>query len=81
MFYNTKEMTEKTVWQMLNDRADYAIRSRNRNLVYETYGAAKMAWDLQAISEVEFYLLNDKLVRDTLNNGRLMNEWTKAGCI
>lgn len=56
-------------------RARYAIASKSRDLVYETYGAAKMAWSLEAISREDFYRLNDLLVVKTLNNGRLMDEW------
>lgn len=67
----------RSMMEQLRRSAEYAINSKSRNLVYETYGAAKMAWACEAISKEEFYELNELLVVQTLNNGRLMNEWHK----
>lgn len=56
------------IFKQLDKEANYALNSHSRDLVYETYGKAKMAFNLKAISKQEFYSLNDKLVRDGLNN-------------
>ena len=52
----------------LEREAKYALNSHSRNLVYQTYGAAKMAWELGAITKPQFYLLNDLLVVHGLND-------------
>lgn len=70
-------MTRDEIMQDLRKQARYAIGSRSRELVYRAYGAACMARQLEAISKIDFWELNDLLIRDTLNNGRLMNEWEK----
>lgn len=49
---------------------EYAMNSRNLLLMYEAYGAAKMARELGAISKDEFFELNEKLVRNGINNPR-----------
>lgn len=50
--------------------AEYAMNSRNLLLMYEAYGAAKMARELGAISKDELFELNKKLVRNGINNPR-----------
>ncbi len=62
-----KEALGKTIFDELSEKARYALKSRSRDLVYETYGAAKMAYNLDAITKGEFYTLNDMLVRNGLN--------------
>lgn len=56
------------IFARLEQNAKYALTSHSRNLVYETYGAAKMAWELGAITKPQFYLLNDMLVVHGLND-------------
>ena len=56
------------IFARLEREAKYALNSHSRNLVYETYGAAKMAWELGAITKPQFYLLNDLLVVHGLND-------------
>lgn len=56
------------IYEELIRRANYALRGQSRNLVYETYGAAKMAHTLKAITKDEFYTLNDMLVKKGLND-------------
>ena len=53
------------LFEKLLRSAEYAIRSRSKELVYQTYGAAEMAYDLSGITKDEFYQLNDLLVRKT----------------
>lgn len=67
------EQTGKTVYEALEKRADYAIRSMSRSLVYQTYGECLMADELGAITHEEFMALNHKLVYETMNNGRVWN--------
>ena len=60
----------KTVYESLVKNADYALANLSRDLVYEVYGMAQMAYKLGGITKNEFYALNDKLIRDGLNNYR-----------
>lgn len=50
--------------------AKYALKSHSRDLVYQTYGAAKMAYKLGAITKDQFRWINDTLVVNGLNNPR-----------
>ena len=45
------------VFYQLEKRAQYALNSHSRDLVYETYGAAKMARQLQAITALQEMLV------------------------
>lgn len=58
----------KNVYDGLIKDARYALNSINRDLVYQTYGAASMAYELGAITKEQFYDLNDMLIRDGLND-------------
>jgi hypothetical protein len=58
---------KKTEYEQLLESAKRAIRSRDRSLFYQEYGAAKEAVHLGAITWDEFMTLNDILVRDGLN--------------
>lgn len=57
-----------SVFDYLLKKAYYALNSHSKNLVYETYGATKMAYKLNAISKDQFYALNEKLIVNGLNN-------------
>lgn len=67
----------ETMAEYLLRNATYAINSKSKHLVYQVYGEASMAYRLKALTWEEFSKLNTLLIRDTLNNGRLMNEWEK----
>lgn len=56
------------VFYQLEKRAQYALNSHSRDLVYERYGAAKMARQLQAITALQFDRLNEMLVVNGLND-------------
>ena len=56
------------IFARLEREAKYALNSHSRNLVYQTFGAAKMAFELGAITKPQFYLLNDMLVVRGLND-------------
>ena len=57
------------LYKRLAKEAVYAIRSNNDCLVYQTYGKATMAFELDAISKEQFYSLNDALVCNWMNAG------------
>lgn len=61
-------MDQNTLFARLEREAKYALNSHSRNLVYQTFGAAKMAFALEAITKPQFYLLNDMLVVHGLND-------------
>lgn len=61
-------MDQNTLFARLEREAKYALNSHSRNLVYQTFGAAKMAFELDAITKPQFYLLNDMLVVRGLND-------------
>lgn len=61
-------MDQNTLFARLEREAKYALNSHGRNLVYQTFGAAKMAFALEAITKPQFYLLNDMLVVHGLND-------------
>ena len=56
-----------TIFYQLEKDAQYALNSHSRDLVYQTYGAAKMAWQLGAITKLQFSRLNKMLVVKGLN--------------
>lgn len=58
------------VYEDLLKESEYAIRSRSRDLVFESYGKAKMAVRLKAITMQQFKELNRILIRDGVNNHR-----------
>lgn len=60
----------KTVYQRLTDEADFALQNKSLTLAHEAYGAAKMAFNLDAITKEQFFELNTKLVRNGINNAK-----------
>lgn len=56
------------MYKKLLKEAKYAKASRSLLLMYEAYGATKMAEALGAISRDQFWTLNDMLVKDGINN-------------
>ena len=61
-------MEEKTIMDQLIREANFALASESRDLVYQAYGSAKMAYQLGAITWDEFLQLNTALVVNGLNN-------------
>lgn len=61
-------MEVDVMFEKLLKEAKYAKASRSLLLMYETYGATKMAAKLGAITNEQFWELNDMLVRDGMNN-------------
>lgn len=58
----------KTPFQNLEREARYALNSQKRDLVFECYGAAKMARSHDLISKAEFDSLNEILIRKGVND-------------
>lgn len=63
----------ETVFETLNLRADYAINSKSRSLVHDVYRQSKRALVLGAITWNEYLFMSTRLVRDTMNNGKVWN--------
>lgn len=61
-------MSHLECMEQLNRRTDYAKKSRSRDLMYETYGMAKMAYELGVIDYKDFLDFNRRLVREGINN-------------
>lgn len=57
-----------SIFEQLKTEARYALVSFNSDHIYEVYGKAKMAHQLQALSWDQFMTLNDALIRNGLNN-------------
>jgi len=57
----------KEIWEDLMQQAKYARASRSLTLMHETYGAAKMARKMCAISQEQFAKLNELLVKNGIN--------------
>nr|DAP05535.1 MAG TPA: hypothetical protein [Caudoviricetes sp.] len=71
----------KEIWEDLQKQANYAVASKNKELMYEAYGAAKMARKMCAISAEQMRELNTKLVRNGINNPKTWNaEREKSSC-
>jgi hypothetical protein len=60
----------KTTYDDLIIIANYAICSKSRDLVLETYGMVKMARTLCAITKEQFLELSEKLITKGINNPR-----------
>ena len=59
---------KEDIFDYLMGRAKYAIKSKSLALTHETYGQAKMARKLLAITKEQFLELNKILVRNGINN-------------
>lgn len=68
----SEEEKNKMSEELMRD-ARYAQNSNSLDLVYETYGKAKMARRFHAITMIQFSQLNDVLVRGCINNA----EWRR----
>lgn len=61
-------MSHLECMEQLRRRTDYAKKSRSRNLMYETYGMVKMAYELTVIDYKELLDFNRRLVREGIND-------------
>lgn len=55
-------MNENTILEQLKQEALYAQRSFSTELLYQTYGKAQMARQLEALSQSEFMEINHMTV-------------------
>ena len=55
-------MQKETIMKQLEKQARYAQRSLSRDLLYQTYGQACMARQLEAITREEFAQINHMTV-------------------
>lgn len=62
---------KKGLYDRLMEEIEYAKRSKSRVLLYEAYGAVKMARELNAICYDEFKELNTAAVRNGINNAEI----------
>ena len=74
MEYNTNKHINVSIFEQLKTEARYSLVSFSRDQVYEVYGKAKMAHQLQALTWEQFLTLNDALVRNGLNNADWVNK-------
>lgn len=58
------------MFENLVKKAEYALNNLSRDLVFEVYGMAKMARELDVITQQEFMLLNHMLIYNGVNNYR-----------
>lgn len=59
---------ENEIFADLEKKARYALNSHSRDLVFETFGMAKMARNLGAITKGQFNQLNEMLVVKGIND-------------
>lgn len=59
---------KEDIFDYLMGRAEYAIKIKSLALTHETYGQAKMARKLLAITKKQFFELSKVLLRDGVNN-------------
>lgn len=60
-------MNNNSIFNQLRKEIEYALNSKSLTLAYEAYGAAKMAWQLNAITKDEFFKLNNMVVVNGIN--------------
>lgn len=58
------------MFENLVKKAEYALNNLSRDLVFEVYGMAKIARELDVITQHEFMILNHMLIYDGVNNYR-----------
>lgn len=61
-------MSHLECMEQLRRRTDYAKKSRSRDLMYETYGMVKMAYELRVIDYKDLLDFNRRLVREGIND-------------
>ena len=61
-------MSHLECMEQLRRRTEYAKKSRSRDLMYETYGMVKMAYELRVIDYKDLLDFNRRLVREGIND-------------
>ena len=65
---NDNQAKNELIMKRLHREADYALNSHSRDLVYQTYGKTCMAFDLGVITLGQYMELNEKLIKNGVNN-------------
>ena len=68
------KMTEEQIVQSLWKDAHYAVNSLSLNLIYKTLGKIEMAVDIGAVRYEAVDSIHKYLVKDTLNNPKIMHK-------
>lgn len=58
---------ENVIFEQLKKESRYVLNSKSLYLAYEAYGAVKMAFELEAITSVQFSELTDMLITNGIN--------------
>ncbi len=72
-----KKRMSNHLFDNLKKESTYALQSKSRDLVYETYGSAKMACALGVISKDQFMEINHMLIKEGINNPQWRQEAEK----
>ena len=72
-------MQRETIMKQLEKQARYAQRSLSRDLLYQTYGQACMARQLEAITREEFAQISHMTVYFMNTHARELEEGDKSG--
>lgn len=72
-----KKRMRNHLFDNLKKESTYALQSKSRDLVYETYGSAKMACALGVISKDQFMEINYMLIKEGINNPQWRQEAEK----
>lgn len=56
-----------SIFNQLKKEIEYALNSKSLTLAYQAYGAAKMAFRLEAITKEQFFELNDMVIVNGIN--------------
>jgi len=69
------EQDQTTDWEdYIRKKAEYALRSRNKLLLYEVHGMQEMAYAARVIDKDSYYRLNDLIVAHGMNNPQWCRE-------
>lgn len=58
---------ENVVFEQLKRECECALHNKSRCLAYEAYGAVRMAFELKAITSVQFNELADMIITNGIN--------------
>ena len=65
---NDNQTKNELIMKRLHREADYALNCHSRDMAFQTYGKACMAFDLGAITFGQHMELQDKLIKNGVGN-------------
>lgn len=65
---NDNQTKNEPIMKRLHREADYALNCHSRDMAFQTYGKACMAFDLGAITFGQYMELQDKLIKNGVGN-------------